>query len=355
MKNKFNEGDIIIGNKGADVYKVHKEGTVWEVVEVIDNKWVYVSEVGKAEIIENAATSTLAYTVQSKRFDLFSEDSLLKEARRRYPKGTRVSNNNLGHFGAFTINSTKFHYEPNGNIVRYVGPSIGSYTIFENGKWADIIPTVKPVEDNPLKFKVGDKVEIAETSIYRHQGYNSKIKQKDSEKGLKMVGTILENGPSSLFDYIVRWSNNTENTYNECDLVPHVHVVVSKPKFNIGDYVMISPSSRFIDQGYRNGEKLIGKVSKVYGSDPIYYVVVWTDNTRRTYEGKDLEPYLHNDNPRHVIRTDFNSYKFESLKIKELEDPNIYKSIKKTTSLDFQEPVIVKKSTGRKFKLITIN
>ena len=282
MKNKFNEGDIIIGNEGADVYRAHKEGTILEVVEVIDNKWVYVSEVGNAERIENAATSPLAYSVQSKSFDLLSEDSLLKEARRRYPEGTRVSNSNLGHFCAFTINSTKFHYKTVENKVIYNSSSIGSYTIFENGKWADVIPSDKPVVEDET-------------------------------------------------------------------------VVVSKPKFNTGNYVMISPSSIFIDQGYRNGEKLIGKVSKVYGSDPIYYVVVWVDNKKGIYEDKDLEPYLHDDKPRYLTGRDFYSSKFDRIELRELEDPDKYKFIKKTTSLDFQEPVIIKKSTGRKFKLITIN
>lgn len=261
MERKFKIGDIVIGNSGANTYRVTIEGYK---ARVVDNMGI--GRIGISPTLEGSYNS-ICFDVDEIHFDLFkkpvnSEGKLLKEALERYPIGTRVRNDNLGHYCAFTIKSTKFNYEPNENIVRYDSPSIGTYNIFKKGKWADIITTDESV-------------------------------------------------------------------------------VVSKPKFDIGDKVMISPTSRYIDQGYRDSEKLIGNVKRVYGSDPIYYVVVWTDWKKYIYEGKDLEPYLHNVNPRHVIGRGFNSSKFERIE-------------KKTTSLNFQEPVIVNKTTGRKTKIITV-
>lgn len=76
-------------------------------------------------------------------------EELIKEAKRRYPIGTKVSNKNLGYNCDFEV--TGDHYYMLG-IDRFSSSftlDCGLYTVYKDGKWADIIsePEKKPQKE----------------------------------------------------------------------------------------------------------------------------------------------------------------------------------------------------------------
>jgi len=67
-----------------------------------------------------------------------TKENLLEEAKRRYPVGTKCNTKNLGYSCIFTINNANFSLVGL-NEVCYEANTRMTYTIYANGKWAEII------------------------------------------------------------------------------------------------------------------------------------------------------------------------------------------------------------------------
>ena len=75
-----------------------------------------------------------------------SMKELLEEAKIRYPIGSDVSNYNLGLQCKFITKAIPRKNSYDGSIV--VDGTFGrTYTIYYNGKWADIIQSSQPIID----------------------------------------------------------------------------------------------------------------------------------------------------------------------------------------------------------------
>lgn len=76
-----------------------------------------------------------------------SIEELLEEAKIRYPIGSNVSNYNLGINCKFITKAIpRKHHFYDGSIV-VDGTFGGTYTIYSNNKWADIIQLSQPIID----------------------------------------------------------------------------------------------------------------------------------------------------------------------------------------------------------------
>lgn len=134
-----------------------------------DQFWKYVlKEEPKVEVENKTAINIAknsfygAYPLTPEECDQ-SQESLLKKAKRLYPVGTKVNNYNLGKGCIFTTNSETFYenYEKN-ILVECTG--IGNYSVYCNGKWAEVI-------EYPHGFEIGDMINIKT----HHHSYVYKI------------------------------------------------------------------------------------------------------------------------------------------------------------------------------------
>lgn len=83
-----------------------------------------------------------------------SVHELIKEAKKRYPIGSRVSNKNLDYDCDFTIDTDNFYEQKDGNEILIKLSSHGSYTVYNRyvDRWADIVYKPKTSSE---KFEVG--------------------------------------------------------------------------------------------------------------------------------------------------------------------------------------------------------
>ena len=80
-----------------------------------------------------------------------SIEELLEEAKIRYPIGSDVSNYNLGFNCKFKTNSIPRKHSYCVSIV-VDGTFGGTYTIYSNNKWADIIQLPQSIIDFHFNF-----------------------------------------------------------------------------------------------------------------------------------------------------------------------------------------------------------
>lgn len=315
MERKFKIGDIVIGNSGANIYGITEEGYKARVVDNLNFNKIRITPTLEGPHNKNY------FNVEEIHFDLLkkcvnNQDELLKEALERYPIGTIIDSSNILEVGCTVdIRSKNFQLTTDGHLI-YVDPRRGVYSVYnKNLGWADTKVKIEDTSSEP-RFKVGDFVYIRRSSHYRSQGID--------QEGNSILGTILDVRDGDGYKYRIEWEGTgRKNDYREKDIFP-AHKGKFPPELEELSMQSKKPHIPWGTKEHNKGKLFIGKNKYDLGWMPA-----------------ELHP-LHTEGRRVEVLT--NSF----------ATPIVKKAVKTTSSLEFQKPVIVKKTTGNKFKLITI-
>jgi len=166
-------------------------------------------------------------------------------------------------------------------------PNWGNYSVSQSG----LNPALGkyrlvPLSSSSSKFKVGDEVQITNSSKFFHQG-------------TEMKGTVQSLNGDIDYKYSVLWENGNSFNYNDEDLEYYTEPVLTTKPFEKGSEVMIRDSSHFKHQGYDGNTKMKGVILRETSKYSEWREVKWSNGHSYSYKNEDLEHY----NPPKEIHT----------------------------------------------------
>lgn len=117
---------------------------------------------------------------ESKFFKETPSKTLLEEAELRYPPGTECDNTNLGKNCKFMISSYPKFYrnQSSGSIISQNNALGGEYTVYADGKWADIVSKPEPKEKLKDEYLEYGKVKNFDYDYWRE---NIRVVKRDGK------------------------------------------------------------------------------------------------------------------------------------------------------------------------------
>ena len=309
----FKLGDIVKFKKGKD-----SPGSSW--FKTYSGLKVVELEGGLGGSIRIQEPGRSGYWVDSHHLEfdtLKSEDktsALIEEAKKRFPKGTIFSNKNLsiptsGEKVTVISTSPEFYFEYEGKLSIKNGhtDSDSNWTIYYDGKWAEIITEEKVPEKWKLKITPDS---LPYVNAFRNSLGKSSLSLEEYYwicsfgSGFRSPPNWNEKEISLEFFLKHIWTGPKLDTSAS---------IQSKPKLlgrdgkvlEVATEVVITPGSRYYNNsrisGLSSNPCLIkGIITSIYDSghyEPTIYVT-WSNGTTNTYEAKDLVSYS-SYNPSH--------------------------------------------------------
>lgn len=183
------------------------------------------------------------------------KDSLLKEAEKRYPIGTRF----IGLGSQEEEISEGYHHFYCGD-EKFIAVNIDMGVVYRNGKWAEIIPEVE-------KWSVGTYVVFLSNNINGNNKEIGGIEKIVKLSGNKNIFHYQDGYCNGVCSPGIQWFATKEEAEEFAKTL--------KPQYQIGDYVKLIGNK----ESSINAIGDVGKITEINSSKSVYRVQVWGKGT----------------------------------------------------------------------------